>query len=159
MEKNQRTTALKFILLTGLLVGSLDITSAFVDYYIVRGGNPFMVLRYVASGVFRKTAFTGSGIMYFWGLFFHFIIAYSFTVFFYFIYPKLKLIKFNPVVTGILYGIFIWAVMNLIVVPIVFATPWHYNGFKTIKAALILIAMIGLPLSFIMRKHFSRTSI
>jgi len=152
---NQNIKPIKLILLTGLLVGSLDIISAFVDYYIARGGNPFIVLRFIASGIFRNTALTGSGIMYFWGLLFHFIIAYSFTFLFYFIYPKINLIRLNPFLTALLYGLFIWAIMNMVIVPLVFSQPWHYNGIKTIKAALILIVMIGLPLSFIMRKHFS----
>lgn len=73
---------LKLILFSGLLVGSLDILAAFVDYNLATGKNPFVILKFIASGVFRKTALTGNGGMYAWGLFFHFVIAFSFTIFF-----------------------------------------------------------------------------
>ncbi len=58
---------LKLILLSGLLVGTLDILAAFVDYYIATGKNPLIILKFIASGVFRKTALTGNGGMYAWG--------------------------------------------------------------------------------------------
>jgi hypothetical protein len=155
MTAAKNHSALKFILATGLLVGSLDILTAFVDFYIARRDNPLIVLQYIASGVFRKTAFTDGAIMYFWGLLFHFIIAYSFTLLFYLLYPKMKLYKYNPIPVAIVYGLFIYAVMNFVVQPLVFGEPWHFNGFKSIKAALILIVMIGLPLAFLCKKHFS----
>lgn len=148
-------SALKFILATGLLAGTLDILAAFIDFYIVRRDNPLIVLQYIASGVFRKTAFSGDEIMYFWGLFFHFIIVYSFTVLFYLLYPKMKLYKYNPILVAVVYGLFIYAAMNIVVVPLVFSEPWHFNGFRSIKAALILIIMIGLPLALLCKRHFS----
>lgn len=51
---------IKTILYAGLLVGSLDITAAFLDFYISTGNGPGGVLRFIASGVFGREAFTGS---------------------------------------------------------------------------------------------------
>ena len=145
---------LKLILLAGLLAGTLDISSAFVDYYIATGKNPVGILNYVASGLLGDAAF-GEGTMFpLLGLLLHYIIAMSFTFFFFYIYSKLSLQKINWILTGILYGIFIWLVMNLVVVPLSNTTKYPFTSFRIIKSMLILIVMIALPLSFTAKKYF-----
>ena len=144
--------SLKTILLSGLLVGTLDILSAFADVYINTGKNPLIVLNYIASGAFGKTDFTSGNNGALMGLLFHYIIAFAFTFLFFWLYDKINLRGINWIVTGIVYGLFIWMVMNLIVVPLSNAPhkPLSEMQFKkALKAALILICMIGLPLSLI----------
>lgn len=144
-----------FLIGTGLLVGALDITAALVDVYIASGNGPAGVLRYIASGVFGNEAFSGGSVMIAWGLFFHFVIAFAFTIFFYWLYPKINAMRIHPIATGIIYGIFIWAITNRIVVPLSNTPPMaRFNLLRALKAIAILIIMIGLPLSFIMKKHF-----
>ncbi len=150
MEKKNPLT---LILLTGLLTGSLDILAAFVDHYLASGKGPEGVLRFIASGVFGKRAFSDGNLMIVWGLLFHYAIAFSFTTFFYWLYPKIKLMAANKLLTGIIYGIFIWAVMSVIVVPLSNTPKFNFNFLKAIKAILILICMIGLPLSFLAKKY------
>ncbi len=140
------------ILWTGLLAGTLDISSAFVDYYTATGKNPLWILKYIASGIYGPAALTdpGAGVMAL-GLFLHYLIAFSFTFFFFWIYPKIPLLAKNRIVTAILYGLFIWMVMNLVVLQLSAAphAPLNkLNPLKALKGALILITMLGLPLSF-----------
>lgn len=151
---------LQTTVLSGLLVGTLDILSAFADVYINTGKNPLIVLNYIATGAFGKTDFAASNGGALTGLLFHYIIAFAFTCLFFWLYNKINLRGKNWVLTGIVYGLFIWAVMNLIVVPLSNAShkPLSAMEFKkALKAALILICMIGLPLSFI-ANHFSKTN-
>jgi hypothetical protein len=150
---------LKMLLLAGLLVGALDITAACTDYYIATGKGPEGVLRYVASGVFGKEAFTGSDAMQVWGLLFHFIIAYSFTFFFYWLYMNIAFIRKYPVIVAILYGIFMWTVTTRIVLPLSNVPPAKsFNWGKAAKAAGILTVMISLPLTLIMRSYYKKRS-
>lgn len=150
--KQNLTTA---ILLSGLLVGTLDIAAALIQYYAQTGKDPLNVLRYIASGVFGTDAFTGGVPMAGWGLFFHFIIAYSFTGFFFLIYPKWPLLSKNPWLTGLCYGILIWFVMNILVLPVSNVPQPAFNLQKALVAAAVLVAAIGLPLSFIAKRHFT----
>ncbi len=80
--------SLKTILISGLLVGTLDILSAFVDVYISSGKNSLVVLNYIASAAIGKTAFAGGVGIQLLGLLFHFIIAFLFTVLFFWLYSK-----------------------------------------------------------------------
>ena len=153
-----RNFPLQVILLSGLLVGTLDITAALTDYYIATGKGPEGVLKYIASGVFgRKKAFgTEGNSMIILGLLFHYIIAMLFTIFFFWLYHRLPILSRNRVVTGFAYGLFIWIVMTFIVTRLS-NTPHAplsaIKPLKAIKAILILICMIGLPLSFIAYKY------
>jgi len=76
-------------------------------------------------------------------------------LFFFLIYPKLKLQSWNRVITAVLYGIFIWIIMNRLVVPMSNASVSAFNLKQAVIAALILIAAIGLPLSFIAHRFYS----
>jgi len=151
----KKNNSFLFILGTGLLVGTLDIATAFVDVYIASGSGPEGVLRYIASGVFGNDAFSGGQVMIAWGLFFHFVIAFAFTIFFYWLYPKVRAMRSYPIATGIIYAIFIWAITNRVVVPLSNTPPMGpFKLIRALKAIAILSIMIGLPLSFIMKKHF-----
>ena len=88
-----------------------------------------------------------------WGLLFHYIIAFLFTLFFFWIYPLLNLGKWNKVVTGLVYGIFVWLVMNLVVVRI--AMGPHPIVLKNAAIAMgILMLCIGLPISLIIGGYY-----
>jgi hypothetical protein len=145
---------LKTIAWVGLLAGSLDIVSACLQAYIVRGIGPETVLRFIASGAFGKPAFTGGWEMPLMGLLFHFIIAYSFTILFFLLYPSIKLMRKSIVLTAIIYGIFIFVVMNLLVLPVTKITRAPILLDKAAIATLILIVAIGLPLSIFARKFY-----
>jgi hypothetical protein len=67
----------------------------------------------------------------------------------------LNLLAWNRVLTGIVYGLFIWVIMNRVVVPLSNASTGAFNLKQAFIAALILIGAIGLPLSFIANFFYS----
>ncbi|HEX5654168.1 MAG TPA: hypothetical protein VFX58_13900 [Chitinophagaceae bacterium] len=145
------------ILLAGFIVGSLDILLAFLSAYLQRGTTPDKVLRYIASGVFDKKAFAASNTsMIAWGLFFHYVIALGFTMIFFFIFPRIKWMAANKVITGILFGIAVWATMHFIVVPLSH-TPGggKFQLANMLKSIAILVIAIGLPLSYFANRFYS----
>lgn len=143
---------IKTILLSGLLVGSLDILAAFVDFYLVTGNGPSGVLRFIASSVFGKAAFNGSSMMIIWGLLFHYFIAYSFTILFFWLYRRIRLMTSHPILTSILYSIFMWVSTVLILVPSSNAPAQPLILWNAIKAILILFFMISIPLRIISKR-------
>lgn len=161
LHQAEKKSSIKVILLAWLLVGTLDILSAFVDYYISTGDNPLFILKYVASGALGEAAFAGGAGTMLLGLLFHYLFAFFFTVLFFWLYPRIGFLSRNKILTGIGYGIFVWIIMNLIVVQLSRAPHAPIKDMKAekiLKSALILIAMIGLPLSFIANKYFSNNS-
>lgn len=141
----------KTILLAGFLVGSLDIIAALTNFYIQTGKNPVVVLRYIASAVFgKKDAYDpNNNLMPALGLLFHYGIAYGWTTFFFLIYPRLKFMSATRILTGFLYGIFVWAMMTFVVIPLTSLGSSPLVLKQAIIAIAILILAIGMPLSFI----------
>jgi hypothetical protein len=138
----------------GLLAGSLDILSAFVQAWLVRGTSPVIVLQYVASGAVGKAAFAGGWLMALLGLLFHFIIAYSFTALFFMIYPSIKFFHKSIALTAIIYGIFIYIAMDLVVLRFTKVPPGAFHLDKALIATAILIVAIGLPVAYFARKFY-----
>lgn len=145
---------LKAIISAALLVGTLDIAAAIVRT-LITGGNPIHMFQFIASGVFGTDSFSGGLLFAFYGLVFHYCIAFAWTVLFFWVYPKMKFLSKNKVVTGLGYGFFIWVVMNYIVLPLSNVPQFPLKFFPAIIAMLILIGAIGLPLSFIANKFYS----
>lgn len=140
-----------------LLVGTMDILAAFIFVYI-RSGKLMIagILKFIASGLFGKQAQSGGRRMILAGLILHYLIAFIFTIFFFLIFPKIKFLSVNRIITGILYGIFVWSVMNLIVVPL---SQVHSRPFDMTNAVInigILIIAIGIPLSFMANAYYKK---
>jgi len=152
----QMNKLLSRITTAGLIVGTLDILSAFIYYYIKTGKNPLLILQYIASGIYGKEAFSGGSTMMLTGLVLHYVIAMAFTIFFFWIFPKIKDLSKNKIMTGIFYGIFIWVVMNRAIVPLSKIPNAPFNIVNALINAAILIICIGIPLSF-MANAFYKT--
>jgi hypothetical protein len=157
-NKDSGLGLVKLTLLCGLLVGTLDMTAACINAYISFGLNPTRVFKYIAAGILGKPAFTGGTMMDVLGILTHYFVAYSWTAFFFFIYPRTNLVNQNKYITGIFYGMLIWIVMNLAIVPLS-NVPKPKNGFNVTQAYInagILIVAIGIPLSLIAYRYFRK---
>lgn len=145
------------IIKAGVIVGTLDILSAFIYYSIKTGKNPLNILLFIASGLFGKEAFTGGNkMMMMIGLILHYFIAFAFTIFFFWIFPRIKGFAKNKLLAGIVYGIFIWVVMNLAVVPLSNISSRPFDVTNAIINVLILIVCIGIPLSYLASRFYKK---
>lgn len=138
------------------LAGTLDILSAFTYYYIKTRKNPLNILNYVSKVALGETTFASNRLQQASGLLVHFAIAFGWTLLFFMLYPRLGFLRLNKFVTAVVYGIFIWAIMNVVILPMWTHKHFVYKGETTIVNCLILIVAIGLPLSYIAQRHYSK---
>ena len=143
----------KTVLLTGLFVGTTDILSAFISVYIGSGKFPEKMFNYIAGGALGiPAAIKGGTAAAFLGLFFHYFIAFSFTLFFFWVFPKFRFLAFNKYLVGMLYAVFVNQVMEQVILRltplpggpfsladeyigwvvfgVVFGVPIVYNAYK-----------------------------
>jgi uncharacterized membrane protein YagU involved in acid resistance len=143
------------MLKAGLLVGTLDIVAASLHYAIQTGGNPpWPVLQYIASGLFGQEAYRGGIAMMLAGLFFHYCIAFAFTSFFFWLYGSLRRYASSPIWIGVLYGLFVWAVMNLVVVPLSKIPPRPFTLGNVLINVVILVVCMGIPLAVVTNSFY-----
>jgi hypothetical protein len=150
----KQPSILRPVITAGLAAGTLDIIAASLQYYIKTGKGPGNMLRFIASGVFGAKAFSGGAAMARLGLLFHYVITFLFTVFFFWLYPRAGVLQKSAILTGLLYGIFVWAVMNLLVLPLSLAPVIPFVLKKAAIAMLILMCCVGLPTALIADKYY-----
>ncbi len=138
-----------------LIVGTLDIIAAIIQTLIM-GGNITRLMQYIASGVFGPASFEGGMAYAVMGLAFHYVVAFGWTMLFFIIYPRLRFAPANRLLTGIGYGIFVWFMMNRVVLPISNVKMGPFDVQRAVIAALVLIVAIGVPLSFLASKHYAK---
>lgn len=149
--------AAKTIAKAALLVGTLDICAACLQVYLRNGKAPFKpVLTFVASGLLGKQAFSGGEEMMLAGLLIHYCVATAFTLFFFFTVARTPFARNQKLLTGILYGAFVWAVMNLLVLPLTAAPRLTLNLSNAAQAMGILILCVGLPLALLAQTDLKR---
>ena len=148
--------AYQTILLGGLIAGSLDITYACVHTYIRLGWTPIRLLQSVASGALgRDAAIAGGNKTAALGLGFHFLIALMAATVYYFASRVLGFMVTHAVISGILYGVCVYAVMNCVVLRLsaMHVTTWPWSSPKSVLIGGLLIHMfgIGLPIALAVR--------
>ena len=81
----------KTVLLSWLLVGTLDITSATTQYLIMGGTNPINILVYISSAIYGPEAKEiGPPSMAILGIALHYLIAFIWTTIFFILYPRIR---------------------------------------------------------------------
>jgi hypothetical protein len=143
----QTPRALSAILVGGLTAGILDLTAAFVLY-----GQA--VPRGIAGGLLGPKPFQGGAATYALGIALHFFIAVSAAAVYYAASCQLEFLTEHFLVCGLFYGIAVYLVMNLIVLPL---SALHAKDplalVGTITGLLVHMFCVGLPISFIVRRY------
>jgi hypothetical protein len=155
--RTHNASLVKVILFAGLIVGTLDIIAASVQVMIA-GREPVQMLKFIASGIFGRQALSGEVEYAIYGLFFHYGIATIWAALFFLIYPRFPILSKHRIMAGIVYAILVKFCMSEIVLPLSNTPPLPFTIKGSIIATLILIAAIGLPLSFLAYRHYIKNS-
>ncbi|MDP4245999.1 MAG: hypothetical protein Q8932_09140 [Bacteroidota bacterium] len=148
---------IRIVLLAALLAGTLDAGGAVINYSLNGGKDPAVIFRYIASAVFGRAAYTGGTNMVIWGVVLHYAIALGFTIAFFLLYPRMAILSDNRWLAGVFYGIAVWMVMNLVVVPMSHARKFPFRVTGALIAMGILILAIGIPISLMAHYYYDYT--
>ena len=143
------TTGGKIIAAT-LVAGTLDIVSAVV-YTLIAGHQPVAMLKGLASAVLGDDAAQGGSGTALFGLALHFAIMAGMAAVFIVAANRLSVLKTRWIAAGIAYGLGLWAVMNLIVLPLRFG--WHpFHALGVGEMLFSHVVLVGLPIAWFARK-------
>lgn len=142
------------ILLGTLVVGVLDISDALI-YFGIRGVAPIRIFHSIAAGLLGRDAARAGGIpTAVLGGVLHFFIAFSVVSTFYLVSRRLEVLTRHPVWSGLAYGIVVYFVMNLVVLPLSAVTKGAFPPPTPIFVNGLLIHMlgVGLPSALFVRR-------
>ena len=133
------------IALATLVAGTLDILSACV-YTLIAGRAPINMLKGLASAILGNGAVEGGVGVALVGLLLHFAIMAVMVAFFVVAANRLPFLKARWLLAGIAYGIGLWAVMNLVVLPLRFG--WHpFTPLGLAEQFFSHIVLVGIPIA------------
>ena len=147
----KKSGALRTILTAGVVVGVLDISSAFVIWW-QRGVTIQRGLQGIAAGLLGAKSYEGGIATAGLGLALHFFVAFVVVSIFYLASRKIPFLTKQPLVSGVFYGIGVYIVMYWFVLPTAFSTFRHRLSNELLEAA-IHVCLIGLPTAFIVRRY------
>jgi hypothetical protein len=141
------------IVVAWLLASTMDIAAAIFVYAFPSGARMVQLLQGIASGLLGAKAFSGGVQTAALGLMLHYLIALLWTLVAFFLLSTFKRLTRHLIVAGVIYGVVVWAVMNLIVVPLskIGNRPLHF--LPSLIAATILIVCIGLPIALVIGRE------
>jgi hypothetical protein len=146
---------LRWLIAGWLIAGTCDITYAITYSFLRRGVAPSRVLQSVASGALGRSAYDGRLATAALGLGFHFLFAFIFTCAFFVAASRVAVLTRRPILTGVVYGIGIFAVMNNIVIPLSRIGPRPVPPMIALAPeVLVHMFLIGLPIALAARRAF-----
>jgi hypothetical protein len=143
-----RPTVRGTILLGGLAVGVLDALDATI-FFGLRGVRPGRIAQHIASALLGRASFQGGIPTILLGVLLHFAVAFSIASVYYALSVRLSVMVRRPVVSGVVFGVTAFFVMNRVVLPFTRASnspgplPVLLNG--VIGHALL----VGLPIALL----------
>jgi uncharacterized membrane protein YagU involved in acid resistance len=152
----QKQHASETIFLAGLVSGVLDGIAASVVFNIKLGLNPGQVMQYIASAVYGSDAFKGGIYTIIIGILLHFIIAFIAAAIFLYAYPKIKILRRDIIITGLVFGLGIWLFMNFLIIPLTKIQPAPFDVMAALISASWHMVLVGLPIALIVKKSFNR---
>ena len=149
----ERPRALDTIVYGGLLVGIFDMLFAFTFYALILGAKPLRIFQSVAAGLLGKASFDGGVKTFIFGLFLHFIVATCIASVYYLASRTLPFLLNYAVISGLVYGMIAYLVMNYVVIPLSAIGPRPPKRLSVFVTEIIGHAiLVGLPLALLARR-------
>jgi hypothetical protein len=140
---------LRPLALATAVCGTLDILFA-VLLTLWRGREPAAMLRFVASGPFRQaTEWGASGSLL--GLLVHFALMAVMVAAFVLAVRNFPVLLDKPLLSGLMFGLLTYAVMNLLIVPLRFPSAWPPKTLAIGTQLFAHVVLVGWPTAFITR--------
>ncbi|HET9836864.1 MAG TPA: hypothetical protein VFR84_01430 [Candidatus Angelobacter sp.] len=83
------------------------------------------------------------------GLFLHFLIAFIWAVIYYVASRQIAFLTVRPVIAGLIYGEFVWVMMNFVVVPLSAIHRWppRTDPASIVTGPILHTVLVGLPIA------------
>jgi xanthine/uracil permease len=140
-----RLSASRALLYGTLAVGVLDLLDAFVFFWMRSSVPPIRILQSIAAGLLGRASFSGGARTAALGFVLHFLIAFVVVLVYLMASRILPFLKRHSIACGLAYGVVVYLVMNLVVVPLSAAVGGARPGAVILNGVLIHMFGVGLP--------------
>lgn len=138
---------MRWVFLGGFAAGLFDILFAWA-FWAIKAGTPAMrVFQSVAAGVLGREAFAGGWPTALLGLMLHFLITTAMALGYSLVARHIPVLVAKPVACGAAYGLFLFAFMRWVVVPLSAAGPPSKDPLWVGAMIVAHVALVGIPIA------------
>jgi hypothetical protein len=150
-------SAVEAIVLGGLLVAVLDLTEVTGLFWFARGLPPYRIPQSIAAALLGEDAFDRGWVSVLLGLLLHLVVAFSVVALYVLLSRKFPSLARHYVVGGLVYGLLVYAFMNLVVLPAsaLPAALKHLSRLGVLNGVLCHPLLVGLPAAWAAHKHWT----
>src|SRR5271170_1708871 len=146
MSDQHLRPVLKAILAGGIVAAILDILDPII-FFGLRGVPPIKIPQSIASGVLGRAAYSGGLRTALLGLALHLFIALVWATFFVLASRFLPFLRSYAVLSGLIYGAFIYVVMYSLVLPRTNVFPKNHPTVPVLLNSIAaMVFLVGLPI-------------
>ncbi len=149
-----RHPLLSAIVWGGVLAGTCDLIFALV-YFGSKGATAVRVLQTIAGGALGRATYEGGNATALLGFALHYVNAFIIAAIYVAAARRLPVLLRRAVASGLLYGVGVYYVMNLVVVPLSAyrkpPLPLAFDPYSILAHALV----VGLPIAFAARRFLT----
>ncbi|MFZ0629721.1 MAG: hypothetical protein WA399_02085 [Acidobacteriaceae bacterium] len=152
LQRGARTFSVsRAILYATLVVGVLDASDGVV-YLGLHGQNPIQVLQYIASSLLGPRSFSDGLASAVLGLVLHFAVALVVAAIYILASRRVAVLRTQWVLLGLLYGVTVWTVMNLVFLPHTAIVHSPITTAAVVSGVMGHALFVGLPSAFFGKK-------
>jgi len=139
------------ILAGGLLGGTFDLLFAFIYYGAKSGAKPERIMQSIAGGLLGRATYDGGPATAALGVLLHYTIATGAAAVFFGLSRMAPVLGRRALLSGIVFGVGIYFVMNMIVVPL---SAWHTHPWPPPHEPIPIVGhmCIGLLIAFAIKR-------
>lgn len=139
------------ILYATLVVGVLDATDGIL-FFATQGKNPIQVLQYIASSLLGVRSFSDGLASAGLGLVLHFAVSLVVAAIYILASWRISVLRTQWMPLGLLYGIAVWSVMNLVLLPHTAVVGSALTAAALANGIIGHALFVGLPSAFVAQK-------
>lgn len=151
LGENRRTAPLAYVIVGGLVAGTLGIVFAMTFWAVKSGMSATEVLQSISAGLLGESSFDGGARTALLGLFVHFALAVWAALGYYLVACRRPVLWRRPILFGGLYGIVLYAVMNFLVIPLS-AAPVARDPTWIATSIVAHVVLLGIPVALFARQ-------
>jgi uncharacterized protein YacL len=140
------------VVLGGLLLGTTDLLFATLFWRIGYGVSATRVMQSVARGLLGAASFEGGMPTALLGVVLHYTIALTMAATYYVVSRKLHVLTRRPIACGLAYGVLLYLIMNLVVLPLSAAGMPKFDNVVWVALSVVMHAVFGLICAFTARR-------
>jgi hypothetical protein len=145
----RRWSPIRALAIGTVVVGVLDALDAIVVFGLRSGVSPIRIFQGIASGLVGPEAFAGGVSTALLGVGLHFVIACGIVATCLALSRIWTPLASRPFVFGPIFGIAVYLVMNLVVIPLSAIGASSFSTFSVVNGVLIHVVGVGIPAALV----------